>query len=89
MLYRLIYTLATVIGLFFLPWWFLVIAIIPGLVLFSFYIEGILPLLLLDLLYAPVETGFFTTQFLFTISGLGLLLIIEYFRPRLLMLMYN
>ena len=87
MIYRIIFTLITLLGLFFLPWGLAVFLIIIGLIIFPFYLEAIIPLGLLDLLYAFPLSGFLTFQFFFTIIGLLLLAIVEYLRDRLVV--YN
>lgn len=87
MLYRNLSTIGLFILIFFMPWQLIALLVLVAFIFFSFYLEGSLIMLVLDLLYLPPEPGVFSFQFFLTIISLFVFLVIEYSKSYLIV--YN
>ncbi|MEX0919012.1 MAG: hypothetical protein WDZ85_03590 [Candidatus Paceibacterota bacterium] len=80
---RLITTIVLAVGAFILPWPVVFAGCLISFVVFDFYLEGLLAVFLLDLLYAAPTDGWWSWQFSLTLIGLVLLAFIEYTKRHL------
>jgi len=79
---RIIYSLAFVVFIPFVPWWFLVLLAVSGIIFFHQYFESIVLFFFYDLLFG-LPSGRLGTQFSFTIIILLVFLLVESYKDRL------
>lgn len=87
MISRLLFSLLLLGGIFFLPWWALLILGVVGCFCFSNYFEFVFISLIYDLVYLLPVTELLSPQLIHSLISLGLLFGIEYLKANLLV--YN
>ncbi len=77
---RIIFLISLLVAAFFLPWWLVAVSILIGFLSFSWFFEGVLIALLVDVSFAPG-----VTPWLAVLSLLALLIIeaVVYYVSRL------
>lgn len=72
-------------ALFLLPWWILLPTLFAGLFLFSYFIEFVVFILLLDLLYSIPEYSTAGTHFPLLLLALAVFIVAEPLKERLIL----
>jgi len=80
---RVIFGVILVLSVYFAPFWLTAILVFLGMILFNFYIEGVVAMLFSDLFFGVGEMRFFNILFFSTIISLFSLLFIEMLKKKL------
>lgn len=82
MLIRILTSIILIFSVLFLPFWLSVILVFAGMAYFSFFWEGVVALLISDLLYGVREVKFFGVIFVSLIVGVIMLAVIEILKKK-------
>jgi len=82
-LYRVIFDLVFLVGVFVLPWWVTALFLCVLLFVFETYVEIIMFALIFDIVYG-VSGIFPFSKYIFTISSVGLYLLVIFLKDRII-----
>jgi len=80
---RITVSLMLLFSVFFLPFYVSTILALGGIIYFRIYFEGVLLMLLIDLLHGVREARFLRLYFVFFLSSLLIMVIIEFIKTKM------
>jgi hypothetical protein len=81
---RLLYFITLFLATFFAPWWFWAVGLIVSLFLFDWYWPAVISAFIFDSVYGLPGASWMRTQFVWTVTVLGLLLLVTVIKQRLI-----
>ena len=80
---RIVAVLILLFSVLYMPFWLSMILILGAIAYFSYFIEGVILFLIIDLLYGVIEVKLFNIPFILFIASSSILFLVELLKSKL------